>query len=349
MQEVDKNFVSSEQSNVVQSEKQKQKVNRPYVPKGSHPVETGRYLLATNEIVRLYEVVTKWIYNRTPGAIIYGRPRIGKTRAIDFLMDSLPEEFGERLPIFLINCKQYKIPSENAFYEDLLTDIGHQMAYKGKANQKRNRLINLLMERVDASGQSRLIFFMDDAQRLSEVEFGWLMDVYNELDRLGFSLTAILVGQDELLRQRSAFITSKQAQIIGRFMVHEEKFMGIKTLNDIKVCLSGYDHYSEYPVESGCSFTKYFFPERYEDGFRLTNYAADLFQVFNELRREAGLGRRIEIPMQYLTLTVEYCLRHFGVNGADVDTISMKQWEEAIKASGYITAELYQSMIPERD
>ncbi len=59
---------------------------RPYVPKGVHPIETGRYLIATNEIERMYQTISKWIQNRSPGGIIHGRPRIGKTRAINYLL-----------------------------------------------------------------------------------------------------------------------------------------------------------------------------------------------------------------------------------------------------------------------
>jgi|SRR5690625_2840488 len=60
-------------------------VDRPLIPKSSHPIETGRYLLATNEIEKLYGKIQQCLNNRFPGAIIYGRPRLGKTRAIKYL------------------------------------------------------------------------------------------------------------------------------------------------------------------------------------------------------------------------------------------------------------------------
>lgn len=68
---------------------------RPFIPKGTHPVETGKYLISTNEIDRMYQTVLQWIENRMPGAIIYGRPRLGKTRAITYLMNCLPQDFGK--------------------------------------------------------------------------------------------------------------------------------------------------------------------------------------------------------------------------------------------------------------
>lgn len=39
---------------------------RPYIPKGTHPVETGKYLISTNEIDRMYQTVLQWIGNRIP-------------------------------------------------------------------------------------------------------------------------------------------------------------------------------------------------------------------------------------------------------------------------------------------
>lgn len=54
-----------------------EQTERPYIPKGSHPVENGRYLIATNEIERLFDSICQWVDNRSPGAIVYGRPRLG--------------------------------------------------------------------------------------------------------------------------------------------------------------------------------------------------------------------------------------------------------------------------------
>jgi len=318
---------------------------RPYVAKGTHPIESGRYLLPTNEIVRMYDTVAQWITNRSPGGMIYGRPRLGKSRAITYLTYALPNEFGDQLPIFTMKCRQYKQPNENSFFEDLLNDVGHAMPFNGKANVKRDRLYRYFMETAERSTQKRIILFIDDAQRLFEIQYGWLMDIYNELDSAGISMTAILVGQEELVHQRSAFIQAKKAQIIGRFMVHEYKFKGITDVEDMAACLAGYDIVSEYPENSGWSFTRFFFPEGYNKGFRLENFAKELFSMFTNLRKENGLTKATEIPMQYLTLTVENALRYFGANGEDVHWLTDEQWKASITKSGYIEAEIFQDVV----
>lgn len=316
---------------------------RPFIPKGTHPVETGKYLISTNEIDRMYQTVLQWIENRIPGAIIYGRPRLGKTRAITYLMNCLPQDFGNNMPIYHVRCRTYKRPNENSFFEDLLLAVGHSIAIQGKANVKRNRLLKFLVERSDFSGTNKVVFFIDDAQRLVEIHYDWLMDVFNELEQYGITLTTILVGQKELVHQRSAFISGEKFQIVGRFMSQEYQFKGIETPRDLKICLTGYDEYCEYPINSNWSFTKYFFADSFIRGLRLQNSAEELFQVFIDLRREHGLSQKVEIPMQYITLTVEYALKKFGSESLDLTTIEKTHWEECIKNSGYIQSELYQT------
>ncbi|WCN36213.1 ATP-binding protein [Aneurinibacillus uraniidurans] len=315
---------------------------RPYVPKGSHPIETGRYLIATNEIERMYQIISQWIENRSPGGIIHGPPRIGKTRAINYLMHILPTEFGIKMPIFNICCRSYRLPNESVFFEDLLRGVGHGIIHTGKASIKRERLFKFLLQKGITSEQNRIIFFMDDAQNLTETHYNWLMDLYNELDDAGISLTVMLVGQEELLHRRLAFSQAKKAQIIGRFMIHEHKFEGVKTLKDLKVCLACYDTESEYPENSNWSFTRFFFPDQFVQGARLEQCAEDLYEVVWRLRKENGLKGSIEIPMQYVTSTIQYALRHFGVNGLHVEWLTQANWKEAIEQSGYITAEFYQ-------
>jgi hypothetical protein len=252
------------------------RITRPFVPAGTHPIETGRYLIGTVEISRLYEVVTQWIENRIPGGIVYGRPRLGKSRALSFLMHILPADYNNRLSIYDLSSYQSKSPTERSFYEDLLSGVGHDLAFRGSTSEKRVRLVRYLIEQGIRLENRRIVFFMDDAQRLSELQYNCLMDIYNDLDKAGIQLTVILVGQPELLHQRSAFIRTKKTQIVGRFMTQDHEFTGIQNLEDLKYCLTGFDQESEYPVGSGWSFTRYFFPEAFNDGHRLEHEAQAL-------------------------------------------------------------------------
>lgn len=57
---------------------------RPVDP-ATHPLVTGNYRIATAAIQDFYELVTRCLRYRVPGALIYGPSRIGKTRAIEYI------------------------------------------------------------------------------------------------------------------------------------------------------------------------------------------------------------------------------------------------------------------------
>lgn len=320
---------------------------RPDVPVGSHPIETTRYILPTPSIDSSYNAVLKWIENRAPGGMIYGKPRLGKTRAIKYLSRLLTEKFGDKLPVITLPCRDYKVPSESTFFGDLLRSAGHALHNKGKPAAKRDRLLEYLSEKVEFSLQNRLVFFIDEAQKLHEQHYKWLIDLHNELDVREVAVIVLLVGQEELVHQYSAFQQTEKTQIVGRFMVHQCKFHGLRGAREIKKCLRAYDVDSEYPDGSGWSFTRYFYPAVFGLGFRLASYADLLWEAFRLIRDECGLPGNRELPMQYFCRTVEFVLRRYGTLEEVSQEISIEMWKEAIRASGYIDAERYRCVSPE--
>ncbi|WP_036217490.1 AAA family ATPase [Lysinibacillus sphaericus] len=310
------------------------------VPLGKHPVDTGKYLIATNEIDKLCYIVGNWIDNRFPGAIIHGRPRLGKTRAIKYLIKVLPKELNQNIPMFHIKCKTYKNPSENSFFEDLLDGVGHAAPELGRPSEKRVRLKHFFINMAEKSKQNKIVIFIDDAQKLTAIQYDWLMDVYNELDEYGIVLTTILVGHDELIDRRKRFIKNKDFQIVGRFMSDSYQFNGVKDVEDFKILLEQYDEGTEFPVNSNLSYTQFYFRDHFENGFRLVNYAGEFHDVFLELQLDKGLQKNKEIPMQYVTLSIEYILKNYGFFGENVQLLNKNLFKKAIINSGYIQSEL---------
>jgi hypothetical protein len=316
-------------------------LERPKVEPGVHPIQTTRYLLFTPSIEALLNEVCQWIENRVPGGMVYGKPRIGKTRAIKYLRLLLIQKFSDTLPIITLSCNDYTVPREGAFFQDLLRVAGHAVWKGGNAAAKRHRLNEFLIQKIELSGHDRLILFVDEAQKLHEQHYKWLIDLHNELDRHGLVLIVVLVGQEELLHQFSTFQLTKKTQIIGRFMSHQFRFRGLKSAHEMRTCLRNYDVNSEYPPGSSFAFTRYYFPAAFESGLRLEKYASVLWEAFREVREEAQLPITREIPMQYFCRTVEYVLKQFGTLEELARDLSLAQWKEAISKSGYANAERY--------
>jgi hypothetical protein len=59
-------------------------VSRPVDP-SLHPLVTGNYRIATPAIESFFELVVSCLRYRVTGALIYGAPRIGKTRSIEYV------------------------------------------------------------------------------------------------------------------------------------------------------------------------------------------------------------------------------------------------------------------------
>lgn len=314
---------------------------RPPVTPGSHPIETTRYTIPTPPIATVQKEVKTWIENRVPGAIIYSKPRTGKTRMIMFLSRQLPVAFGTTLPIAYILCKEYKVASEGVFFGDLLESLGHALWSSGKASAKRHRLIQYLRQKVEQTNQDRLILFLDEAQKLHEPQYDWLIDIYNELDRCNIAVTMLLVGQeDELLAQRNAFHATRKTQILGRFMIHECRLRGLTSQQDIESCLAAYEGI-EFPSESGWSLASYFFPSAYQHAFKLSGSAADLWQAFKATKEAYCLPGPLEVGMQYFCRSVEQVMKNNATLDDVQPTLSLRMWKEAVENSGFVAADRY--------
>lgn len=313
---------------------------RPDISIGSHPVETDDYQIPTNEILKVFAAVSQWIRFRVTGATIYGRPRLGKTWMVKFLEKNLPKELGEDLPIHHIVSLHTKIAKEEEFLETLLSDMGHAFALSGKTSAKRSRLIGFLHQQGNANRYRIVLLFIDEAQCLDEQHYEWLIDYYNKLDRLNVTLVLILVGQEQLNAQQLVFSHGHADQIIQRFMIEEHKFLGIRSLEDIQVCLKCYDELSDYPAGSGWSFTRYYFPEAFAAGERLQSFSKDIFEIFTSLRQKYNLKGMFEIPMKHMTMAIKIVLLDYGKNSSKPQYwINKKYWADSIMKTNYIISE----------
>lgn len=315
-------------------------LNRPNIPKGSHPIDTDDYQIPTNEIIKVFDSVSRWIEYRITGATIYGRPRLGKTRMIKYLIKNIPIILNEKIPIFHVINIHSKIAKEEEFIETLLSDVGHVFALTGKVSAKRQRLINFLLQKGLENPRRVVILFIDEAQCLDQQHYEWLMDYYNKLDKADVTLILFLVGQEQLNAQKTIFSREQSDQIIQRFMIEEYKFSGIKTIDDIITCLRCYDTASEYPVDSGWSFTRYYFPEAFATGERLESFSKDIFEIFLNLRQKYNIKGTFEIPMQHMIKAIKVIFLDYGKDSSKYSHwINKNHWIDAIHKSNYIPSE----------
>ncbi len=310
---------------------------RRTVPLKEHPIVRKNYVVPTPSIDEFYERVRKCIAYGTSGSMLFGQPRYGKTSAIRYVINMLAVEFPQIAAISFL-CLKSKSRSEAAFFSHLLEATGHAQAHSGTISRKRSRLVHKLLERVERSGEHLIILFADEAQRLDVVEYEWLRDVYDELDRQGVKVIVFLVGQPDLINQKSALKETRQMQIVGRFMTHELPFRGLKCVDDIATCLAGYDE-SCFPPRSDWTYTRFFFPDAYADGFRLVSQATCLWDAFLEAHEEARFTFDVELPMKYFTQAVEIAFIENAQHDRPELRLSPAIWRQAVLESNYVSAQ----------
>jgi hypothetical protein len=302
-----------------------------------HPITQQTYIVPTPSIDALVERVKKLIRLRTPGAIIFAYPRFGKTYSIRYVISVLKTDFPQSV-VISFGCEAKKIPSEDGFFSNLLKASGHEGYLIGSVTRKRSRLIDRLSELVEGSGHNWILFFADEAQRLDVIEYEWLRDVHDNLERKGIRMMTILVGQPQLLHQKTSLRQSNHTQIILRFMIAEMRFNGLLSAEDIATCLAGYDE-AKFPNKSDWTYTRFFFPVAYANGLRLVDQADAVWNAFCRAHEKARFDFAIEIPMQYFARAVEIALTENSKNDSKNFKFSPSIWDVAVEDCSYAAAQ----------
>lgn len=298
-----------------------------------------QYTIPTKSILELQNKVEDWVSMNECGAIIYGESRVGKTRAIRYISTHLQEKYSLQLPIYTFTATDH-VSTQKTFYASLLAAIGHEDPHKGTAVQMCQRLVNRIIVNALDTKYRRAVLFIDEAYLLSDKEYLWLIDIYNQLNLQDILLTVFLFGTKELKQQKSEYIASGKKQIVHRFMVQEFEFLGITNQKDAAICLASIDKPIRIPsCKNDIILSELFFPLAYKDGNRLSKYAEDLWEAFELVKREHNIPSG-QILMKYFMDAVIYCLKHYGTYGKDIYQPTIEEWKESIISSGFVLSQI---------
>jgi hypothetical protein len=308
-------------------------VTRP-IDRERHPIESGNYRIATPAIQSFYELIGRCLRYRITGALTYGPPRIGKTRAIEYLR-LLLSETHPKLTTYHAQAEHKPRHAEGPFFTNLLEAVGYPEPDTGSNPTKRIRLVNKIKEACSRNGSGTVILFCDEAQRYDENEYEWLRDVHDHLDRISIQLFTFLVGQQELLAVKTALQRARKTQIVARLMVEEMAFHGVRNVSEVATCLAGYDQ-TNFPRASDWSFTRFYIRQSVADGYQLNHDASLLWSAFETLHNKHGLPGPLEIPMDSFARAVEIVLKESELRDAPGYRPDPAMWNLAVRSCGYV-------------
>ncbi|MDE1997883.1 MAG: ATP-binding protein [Burkholderiales bacterium] len=303
----------------------------------NHPLARRHYRVGTAAIEEMVDLVMHCINVRIPGALIYARPRMGKTHAIDYVTLHLARHCPDVL-VLRLSCEHHRSDFEGPFFSTLLGAVGARHPLPRTIADKRFALLNSISEQLQRRQGHLVVLLCDEAQRMSKHGLEWLRDVHDQLAQHGYRLITFLVGQPQLMQQRAQYQASGDEQIVARFMIEHLNFRGIANPQDAATCLASYD-LTCYPENAGPTFTGFYYPTAVAAGFRLEQSAAALWNAFVQAHANAQLSVPLDIPMDYFTRAVETVL----LQGPQWDRLGLEllaaQWERAVTQSGYVAAQ----------
>lgn len=311
---------------------------------GNHPVERHDSIFLTPPIEALANTMKRWMEAEISGGLVFGHQRYGKTRAARALVKQWTTIAKCAMPAYLIDVRTRNVPNEDGFFEDFLVGVGHEYPAKGKAKDKRNRVRDFLVCEAQRMASDKVLLVVDNAHRLDQIHYDWLCNLFDELDAANILAFTVSVGEPDLKSIREGFESAGQMQSVGRFMVEEHWFRGIHRQKDLERVLGWFDT-KIFPEGSGWSYSRYYYPEAFDSGWRLLREAPLVWSLWETLHSTRKLHGPLEIPMMYLSSVIRRILRKGGELDSPVFQGSADIWRPLIVSSGYATAARYVRVI----
>lgn len=302
----------------------------------AHPVVCNQAHLPTPSIQRAYAEIAEAVAERDAGVSFVAFSRFGKTFAISVLADQLAAAFAD-VPVLCTNATEHTIFSEATFYSELLQGCTRAPVGPGKARDLRNKLVRFLWTLAESRGSDRIVLFVDEAQNWTEPELTALRDISNDLALFADVVLLVnLFGAPSLANTRAALLQAGRTDLVGRFMVRQYEFQGITSVSDFSETARCYDdvEISEYPPGSGVSFSEFFMPVAFRDGWRLEKEAPVVWESFQKAARPHGGVK--QIGMKWIAVSI----RRFLMAQSEWDRAGFRgdgeMWGKAIDRSGFV-------------
>ncbi len=304
-----------------------------------HPMVTKTYILPTPTLQRTYDLVRERVWARRTGLNFYSTPRIGKTTCLMMIKGMLEAEFPKTF--FLLISARASRPSEAHMYRLLLEGLNHELA--GRTNTGvlfRNTVTDIAMH-VGRRRGMQFVLLIDEMHLLSGTDLSQLLVVHNDLKLKNINMTTLSFAQPEILHRRAAMMIAGERQIIARFLSEPLAFNGCTSIEELEEILKTFDEGTEYPEGSGWSYTRFFLPRAFEQGFRLQIYASKLWSALTTANVGGESGG---LPMEHTIVAIESLLQMARASDCPNFVLSDNDLQDAVDAS---QLRLFTSMMQE--
>lgn len=291
----------------------------------THPLFSGGVSIITPPIVEMYVSVKRAIALRELSRTFSGPSGAGKTYAISMVTAMLRTDFP-RLCILSHTAGNQQLPSIRAFYKGFLHSVGHHEV-KGETWDLRARLVRTMASEARQAGLNIVVLFIDEANAMTLQDFNFLKDVYNDLEKEDVQLITIMLGQSpDLDAVLDNLANNGRLDLISRFAMRRLRMRPYSSVSDIEVVFTHIDELTS----SGQTWTEYFLPVSYGNGFRLRDHSTRAFAALARADPSGANGGHVVFPARQFFLMI----RTFLLDGAADDSTGLgdfdRRWDNAV-------------------
>jgi hypothetical protein len=302
-----------------------------------HPIFNPlTFRVETQQIQQLRETITRWLWTGATGGYIQGYSRIGKTSAFEMIKETLKFRSGKSIPTYFFSIPKRDKPTINTIFKNCCHSAQLKVNNRDSAEELKTAFAHYLFEKANSNHANQIVLMVDEMQRLKAHQFDAFAELYDFLRLMGISLIVIFIGNtfesDSLIEQVKV---PQYDHIRGRFFSQKSTFSGIQNVSELAYCLKQYDE-RRFPVGTGPTYTEYFLPDEFKNGWRFEKLSNELWEVFREYQK------RFKLPswgMQYFTSTANILLiDYLPKTGTEVSL--KKVIQECIELSGLASSHI---------
>lgn len=298
-------------------------------------LRSDNFIIYTKEIADLERSIMEIVMLGNCGACVVSRPRCGKTTSMVYISHSLKKHYGDNFPVVMWDITDHAVTEKN-FYSSLLTALKVKHSAHATALDLKNKVLAELVTLACDTMFKKVVLMIDEAWRLNEKDFIWLMDLYNILRRHGLQLITVFFSTNELLDLKKKFKSEGLDQIVERFFLNIYPFHGVRNQGELMICMHAFDQMNVATLENNkpVSLKDFYFPRAAEDA-QFHDLTSDFWNAFTDIRVTHGMTVD-DIPMEFVVGSFRILLGCYGkLSNKSVVWPDYKIIHESIMRSGY--------------
>lgn len=202
-----------------------------------------------------------------------------------------------------------------------------------------NRIVTWVATRCGQARVRRMVLFVDNSQRITDLEYQYLEDLDGLIAEKRLSLFLVLfrqsdsegidIGDDWMVRP---------SHTVRRWFMDTTPFRPLVGIADVTHALGRYDTAATWPTPD-MPFSRYFAKAAFDRGWTLASEAALLCDSVKELRKEHRLPESEAWPMATFTLVVHHLLSEIAARNPEFNGFTTEDVRQALLYSGYLRLE----------